>query len=109
MGEHRVAVGGIGGVMTLPDWRGRGYARAALKKAQASVAVWRRAPFALAICPRDEASFYRHLGWRVADALIRCEQTGGRVTLAHEVVVVLSCQGDAFWPSGAINLCGVPW
>jgi len=40
VGERRLAVGGIGSVMTLPDWRGRGYARAALKKAQAFVAVW---------------------------------------------------------------------
>jgi predicted GNAT family acetyltransferase len=31
VGEQRLAVGGIGGVMTLPEWRERGYARAVLK------------------------------------------------------------------------------
>lgn len=56
VGEQRLAVGGIGSVMTLPAWRGRGCARAAPKSPglRGSLAV---APFALAICPRDEASF----------------------------------------------------
>jgi hypothetical protein len=45
------------------------------------------------MCPRDETSFYRHLGWRVADAPITCEQPGGRVTLAHDVAVVLPVSG----------------
>ncbi len=31
------------------------------------------------------------------------------VALAEEVAVYLSCQGDAAWPSGTIDLCGAPW
>ncbi len=109
VGGQRVAVGGVCGVMTVPDWQGRGYARAVLKKAEAFVAVWLWAPFVLAICPRENASFYRSLGWQVAEAPITCEQPGGRVSLTDEVAVVLPCQGPALWPSGPIDLCGVPW
>jgi GNAT superfamily N-acetyltransferase len=109
VGEVHVPVGAISGVMTLPDWRGRGYARDVLARASAFVASQLWAPFALVICPRDYASFYEKLGWHVADAPVRCAQNGGQVTLENEVAVSLACQGDASWPSGPIDLCGAPW
>jgi GNAT superfamily N-acetyltransferase len=109
VGDVRVPVGAISGVMTLPDWRGRGYARDALAQATAFVASQLWAPFALVICPRDYAGFYQKLGWHVADAPIQCAQNGALVTLANEVAVSLACQGDARWPDGPIDLCGAPW
>jgi GNAT superfamily N-acetyltransferase len=108
-GDLRVPVGGITSVMTRPDWRGRGYARAALTKATAFVAVWLWAPFAVAICPRADTGFYELLGWQVAEAPICCDQPGGKVRLEDEVVVYLPCQGEATWPSGPIDLWGAPW
>ena len=109
VGNLRVPVGGICGVMTLKDWRGRGYARAALAKATAFVALQLWAPFAVVISPTEDTAFYEHVGWRVAEAPIQCEQPTGRVTLEREVALWLACQGDAHWPSGSINLGGTPW
>src|SRR5579862_4506305 len=51
IGPLRVPVGGVGGVMTLSGWRGRGYARAALASATAFVGTQLWAPFAMVICP----------------------------------------------------------
>ena len=109
VGDIRVPVGGITSVITHSDWRGRGYARAALARAAAFVAVWLWALFELAICRRKDTDFYEMLGWRVAEAPIWCEQPGGRVRLEGEVAVFLPCQGDAEWPSGTIDLGGRPW
>jgi Nodulation protein A (NodA) len=109
VGQLRVPVGGIGGVMTSIDWRGRGYARAALAHATAFVGMQLWAPFAVVICPRKDTGFYEHMGWHVAEALISCEQPRGRVTLEDEVAVFLPCQGDAAWPGGPIDLGGTPW
>ena len=109
VGALRVAVGGIGGVMTLSDWRGRGSARAALASATAFVGTQLWAPFALIICPKVDVGFYLHLGWSVADGAILCDQPGGQVALPHEGAVVLPCQGDAAWPGGSIDLLGCPW
>jgi aminoglycoside 2'-N-acetyltransferase I len=106
--KQRLAVGAIGSVTTLPDFRGRGFARAALNKGAAFVGVWLWAPFAVVICPRDDTRFYRQLGWQVADGPITRDQPGERVTLVHGVAVVLPSQGDALWPSGPIDLCGDP-
>lgn len=107
--DVRVPVGGLSTVMTLHGWRGRGFARAVIAKATAFVAVWLWAPFAVVICPRAHTGFYEALGWRVAEAPIWCEQPGGRVNLQGEVAMFLECQGDATWPRGPIDLCGVPW
>lgn len=109
VGNLRVPVGGICGVMTLNDWRGKGYARAALAKAIAFVALQLWAPFAVVICPMEDTAFYEHLGWDVAAAPIQCQQPNGPVTLEREVALTLACQGDAEWPSGSIDLCGAPW
>jgi GNAT superfamily N-acetyltransferase len=109
IGDLRVPVGGIAGVMTLPGWRQRGYARAALAKATAFVGRQLWAPFALVICPREDTAFYEHLGWRITQAPILCDQPGGRVKLEHEVALYVPCQGDADWPTGPIDVCGAPW
>ena len=109
VGALRVPVGGIGGVMTLSEWRGRGYARTALAGATAFVGTQLWAPFALIICPSAELGFYEHLGWSVAEGAVRCEQPDGHVTLPDECAVVLPCQGDAVWPAGSIDLLGLPW
>jgi GNAT superfamily N-acetyltransferase len=111
VGDTRVPVGALTGVMTLADWRGRGYARAVLTKAVAFVAVWLWAPFALTICLPQDAAFYKKIGWHAVnkDVPIWCDQPGGRVALAEEVAMYLSCQGEATWPKGEIDLCGAPW
>lgn len=109
VGQLRVPVAGIAGVMTLPDWRRRGYARAMLANATAFAALQLWAPFALVICPKEESAFYQHLGWQIAEAPIFCEQPGGQVWLEREVAVYLACQGDVEWPSGSIDLGGTPW
>jgi GNAT superfamily N-acetyltransferase len=108
VGEQRVLVGGIGGIMTLPAWRGRGFARAALRKAVAFLDHWLGVPFALVICPAEAAAFLRRLGWQLVDAPIVCDQAGRQVALSGEVALVLPGQAGA-WPPGPIDLCGPPW
>ena len=108
VGDQRVVVGGIGGVMTLPGWRGRGYARAVLTKAAAFVRDRLGASFLAVICPAESADLYRALGWQGVDAPISCDQPGERVTLTNELMLVWPCQGLP-WPEGPVDLCGLPW
>jgi hypothetical protein len=69
--------------------------------------LWAPSPWSFA--QRRGTAFYLHLGWRVAEAPIWCEQPGGPVRLAHELALYLACQGDADWPRGPIHLRGAPW
>ena len=50
-----VMVGGIGGVMTLTEWRGRGYASAAMKAAADFIRDEIKAPFGMLICNNGSA------------------------------------------------------
>ena len=105
VGDVWVPVGGLSNVMTLPEARGRGYARAVVSSAAAFVGVWLWAPFAVVLCAPECAAFYQALGWRETNAPISCEQQA----LLNRVAMVLPCQGEADWPSGPIDLCGAPW
>jgi hypothetical protein len=109
VGELRVPVGGIAGWMTLAAWRRHGFARAALESATAFIGTQLWAPFALAICPKEDTAFYEHLGWTVARGAIWCEQSCGPVALQSEVALVRACQGELSWPEGPIDLMGGPW
>src|SRR5207245_8986374 len=53
---------------------------------------------------RKTTLIYKHLGWRITDEPIWCEQPGGRVKLEDDAARFMSCQGDADWPRGAIAL-----
>ncbi|MDQ3809049.1 MAG: GNAT family N-acetyltransferase [Chloroflexota bacterium] len=109
VGDLRVAVGGITSVMTLPEFRGRGYAGAVLSSAAAFAGVWLWAPFLMVLCEREYAAFYEALGWNVLQVPISFEHTAGHAELEDRVAVVLACQGDRQWPTGAIDLRGPVW
>ncbi len=108
MAGQSVMVAGVGGVMTLPAYRGRGYARATVEKAVAFAASQFAAPFALMLCPAGSRLAYNHLTWQVVDVAIVCEQSGGLVPLGGEMPVVLPFRTQS-WPPGLIDLCGCPW
>ena len=107
--ETRIAVGGFTQVMTLQNWRGRGYARASLEGASDFVRMMLAAPFALVICPAGDAAFYQRLGWQVHDAPITAEQSGRSTIMHDQVAATLACQPGVVWPAGPIDLGGAPW
>jgi aminoglycoside 2'-N-acetyltransferase I len=102
-----VKLGGIGGVVTLPEWRRRGLATAVLERAAAFMRDELKVAFGLLICSQDMMPFYRKLSWQVVEGPLVFDQPGGKVTLTG-VAMVLSCVGKK-WPQGMIDLCGLPW
>ncbi len=110
VGNVRVPVGGMSGVMTLPEWRGRGRARAVVDSAAAFVGIWLWAPFAVVMCPTDDArGFYAKSGWHRASAPVWYERADGERKPTNRVAMILPCQGEAEWPDGPIDLCGAAW
>jgi aminoglycoside 2'-N-acetyltransferase I len=102
-----VKLGGIGGVVTLPEWRGRGLATATLERAAAFMRDELQVAFGLLICDERMIPFYNRLGWQVVEGPLTFDQPGGKV-MSAEVTMVLPCAG-ADWPEGTIDLCGLPW
>ena len=76
---NKIHVGGIGGVMTREDCRGRGYASLALAAAIDTMRANEAVRFALLFCEEHNVAFYRARGWEPFEGEIWCEQPDGRI------------------------------
>jgi GNAT superfamily N-acetyltransferase len=101
-----VHVGGVADVVTLPPWRGRGYAAAALRCAASFMGNDLGVDLCLLVCKEHLVPFYARLGWQRAPGPLAIDQPSGKVTYA-EATMVLPCRGEAV-PEGTIDLCGLP-
>ena len=102
-----VKLGGVGGVIALPEWRGRGLTGAAMRRAAEFMCRELGVEFGLLVCEEDVVAFYERLGWQVVEGPLTFDQSGGKATWPA-AVMVLPC-GEKEWPGGTIDLCGLPW
>ncbi len=107
VGGLPIRLGGIGNVATLPDWRGRGLARAALARAVEFLAGERGAEFCLLFCEPHRISFYSQLGWQLIEAPLTFQQSSGPLVYPGHAMV-LSCTGRP-WLQRPVDLGGLPW
>ena len=102
-----VRMGGIGGVMTHPEHRRRGFASAGMAEARrlfASQAI----DFGLLFCEPKNLRFYGALGWSAFPGDVIVEQPAGRGPFTLMATMVLGC-ARANPAGGVIDLCGLPW
>ena len=102
-----VKLGGIGGVATLPEYRRRGLAQAAMETAAWFIQDKLKVEFGLLVCSEKMIPYYGKLGWRVVEGPMVFDQPNGKVTFT-DVTMVLPCNAKE-WPPGTIDLCGLPW
>ena len=101
-------VGGVGGVMTHPAARGRGYAAQGIRRAveffreQGDVAI------ALLVCEPGLLEYYGRLGWRAFDGRLLVRQRGQPADFTFNRVM-LHDVNIAAPDSGSIDLQGPPW
>lgn len=106
--SRAVHIGGIGGVKTHPDARGRGYASEALDRAveffRESIAV----DFGLLVCDDRLVEFYEGQGWHLYGGSLFTHQLGKRAKFTFNRVMVRDITTDA--PThGELDLQGPPW
>jgi len=104
---NKIHVGGIGGVMTREDCRGRGYASLALAAAIDTIRANESARFAMLFCEEHNFAFYRARGWEPFEGEIWCEQPDGRIRFDVTAPFVFDIRRAP--RQGRIDLCGLPW
>ena len=104
---HKVDIGGIGGVATREDCRGRGLASVALGAAIQTLRDHEAIRFALLFCEPHNAAFYQARGWHPFAGEIYAEQAGGRVRFEAMAPFVFDLSRAP--RDGTIDLCGLPW
>ncbi len=104
----RTTIGGIGGVKTHPEARGRGYASAALQMASAFFTDDLGVAFVLLVCLPPTVPYYERLGWRRFHGTLLVAQPGGTILFLANLPMALPARAAAPL-DGTINLCGYPW
>ncbi len=105
---RKVHVGGIGGVMTREDCRGRGYASLALDAAIQTMRANEAVRFAILFCEPHNFAFYSARGWHPFTGEVFCEQPDeGKIRFEAMAPFVFDVTRAP--RQGAIDLCGLPW
>lgn len=102
-----VVIGGVGGIATHPDHRGRGYAELSVNRAiewMSDQAV----EFALLVCRDELVPYYSKRGWQVFEGTLVVRQFGEPETFTFNNVMVRPVCRPAP-KSGVVDLLGPPW
>lgn len=102
-----VSIGGVGGIATHPDHRGKGYAAIGIGRGLDLLAGM-GTDFALLVCRDELVGYYEKLGWRLFEGEVVVSQFGEPETFTYNRVMVGDIDRTAPG-SGIIDLQGPPW
>ena len=108
-GGTPVVVGGLGGVVTVPEMQGRGLAQKGMRHAAAFMREEMGVEFGLLFCLDRLKGFYESLGWRHVPERTEVEQSAGPITMPFNTMVLPCGGGEREWPAGEIKLNSLPW
>ena len=107
VGGRQLTVGGVGGVVTVPEAQGRHLVHAAMRQADEFICHELGAEFGMLFClPRLEP-FYARQGWRALEDEVEIDQPDGKIIWSYRVMVK-PC-GERVWPAGRVEVGGPPW
>jgi predicted N-acetyltransferase YhbS len=103
-----VLIGGLGGVMTMPELQGQGLGLIAVKAAMKALIRDRHPAFGLLFCEDKTAGFYSRLGWKRFEGEVTVDQPTGRMVYRTMSAMVAPLGAQAPM-RGNVDLCGLPW
>lgn len=102
-----IRVCGVGGVITRPEYRGRGFGVTALDAAQEFASEHFHVRFMLLFCNREKRSWYESHGWQLVPGPVLIDQPKG--TIPAPLLVMVKPLGPETWPAGELRLQSLPW
>ncbi len=106
-GQNAVRIGGVGGVVSVPEAQGRGHAQSAMRRAVEFMGDELQVEFGMLFCLPRLAPFYARQGWQLLKETVEFEQPSGPIVSPFCVMVLPF--GGREWPAGNIQLGGLPW
>ena len=106
VGATIIRVGGIGGVITKPEWRMCGAERALLTRFAVFIRDNLSVDLALLLCRREVAPVYAKLGWERVEGPTVFKQPSGIATYPRDTMVLRFTERE--WPTGRIDMRGLP-
>ena len=100
-------IGGLGGVITRPEARGRGLGRRIVAHATEFLRDEWGSSFGLLFCLPRLVPFYESQGWMLVEPGILIDQPGGKIP--SPLPVMVRPFGDERWPVERVDLGSFPW
>ena len=100
-------VGGVGGVVTVPWARKKGFARQIMQYTARFFEHEWEAGAGLLFCLPEMMAYYEALGWQEVKRPVLIEQPSGKIVSPLRVMVLPLSEGG--WTSGSIELRSLPW
>lgn len=107
VGELHISVGGVGGVVTVPEAQRRGLASALMARAALFVRDDLGCNFGFLFCLDDKVGFYKALGWQLVTVPVVVLQPHGEIVMSLNAMTLQL--GPARWPDAPVNLLSEPW
>ena len=106
VGSNKIWVGGIGGVVTIPQVQKNGFAKQCLLRAQEYMVSDLSVEFGFLFCPDRMQKYYAGLGWHNIDEKVIIDQPTGKITAPLCSMVYVFSKP---WPKGSVELGSLPW
>jgi GNAT superfamily N-acetyltransferase len=108
LNDRDIKIGGIGGVMTHPEFRHQGYATTAIARCVQFFRDQGDIDIGLLVCESRLLPFYSHLGWQPFPGTMLTEQAGQSVPFVFNLPMTFPIRiADEL--TGTIDLLGPPW
>ena len=102
-----ITVGGVGGVVTVPEAQERGYAHRLMQHAAKFLESEWKVEAGLLFCLSRLMPYYARLGWQAVEDSVLIEQPAGQIVSPMRVMTLPF--GGRSWPPGDIELRSYPW
>jgi GNAT superfamily N-acetyltransferase len=102
-----VSVAGLGGVVTIPEAQGKGFARQLVLQAMRFAEAEWEVDAGLLFCRPQMVKYYEAIGWHLVESQVVIEQPGGHIHSPLHVMVLPF--GKKSWPPGEVELQSLPW
>jgi predicted GNAT family N-acyltransferase len=101
-------IGGIGGVKTHPDARGKGYAGIGMVHATKYLHEECNVDFSLLVCSDEMIKYYQKFGWKPFKGDMMVQQTIGLTKFTFNKPMLITGK-KAVPECSVIDVCGKPW
>lgn len=105
--EKPFTVGGVGGVVTVPEAQKKGFAGRLMRHAAEFLEREWKVDAGLLFCQPWMVAYYEALGWQVLESEVLIDQPTGKIVSPLQVMV--RPVGGASWPTGTVELRSLPW
>jgi GNAT superfamily N-acetyltransferase len=105
--DQPIVVGGLGGVVTLPEAQRKGFARRLVQRCMSFMESEWKVDAGLLFCSPRMVRYYESLGWQVLESPVMIEQPSGKIASPLRVMVLPF--GGMNWLPGSVELQSFPW